>query len=254
MNDYDFFYRMKWPEGFRCPRCGHHRAYTINTRSMPLYQCHLCRHQTTLIAGTVMERSRIPLDRWAAAIRLMSGPTGVNGVQLSRLAGLTYKTALAIQRKIRIAISNLDAKQKLAGLVHAGLAFYGRTYFHFCIRHPKEHPVIVGASESYVKIKTVSLSHMKGKQLHRSGIEEFARTHSRYEVRFFNPFEFAKYHQLRNRFRAAQTWINRTFHGIGMPYLQLYLDEHCFRVNVAERQIPNAWFSLCVSPTRNIFA
>lgn len=254
MHDYDFFYQMKWPDGFRCPRCGHHRAYTIHTRSLPLYQCHLCRHQTTLIAGTVMERSRIPLDRWAAAIRLMSAPSGVNGVQLARLAGLTYKTALAIQRKIRIAISNLDARQKLTGLVHAGLDFYGRTNFHFYIRHPKEHPVIVGACENYVKIKTVPLCHMEQKRLYQSGIEHFAWTHSRYEVRFFNAFEFVRYPALRNRFRAAQAWINRTFHGIGMPYLQLYLDEHCFRVNTAERGIPDAWFSLCVDPNRDVFA
>ncbi|MEW9698383.1 transposase [Paenibacillus sp. SI8] len=31
----------------------------------------------------------------------------------------------------------------------------------------------------------------------------------------------------------ASKWINETFHGIGSKYLQLYLDEFCFRLNLS---------------------
>ncbi|MFD2660772.1 transposase [Paenibacillus thailandensis] len=31
----DYIYKLKWPDGFRCPRCGHHQAYSIDTRQQP---------------------------------------------------------------------------------------------------------------------------------------------------------------------------------------------------------------------------
>ncbi|MGH8652834.1 MAG: transposase, partial [Gammaproteobacteria bacterium] len=34
-----------------CPQCGHERAHLITTRG--LYQCTSCRHQVSIIAGTL---------------------------------------------------------------------------------------------------------------------------------------------------------------------------------------------------------
>ena len=36
-----YLIKRKWPEGFRCPRCGHNEAYVIEKRR--LYQCKRCR-------------------------------------------------------------------------------------------------------------------------------------------------------------------------------------------------------------------
>lgn len=52
-----FLFHMKWPSGFVCPRCHHGEAYVIKTRRLPLYDCRACRHQTSLIAGTIMEEA-----------------------------------------------------------------------------------------------------------------------------------------------------------------------------------------------------
>jgi hypothetical protein len=40
-------YRIRWPSGFCCPRCGHRSYFFIKTRM--LYQCTDCRTQTSLM-------------------------------------------------------------------------------------------------------------------------------------------------------------------------------------------------------------
>ena len=50
---------MGWPTGFVCPRCEHNQYYYITTRH--LYQCTMCKHQSSIISGTIFESSKIPL-------------------------------------------------------------------------------------------------------------------------------------------------------------------------------------------------
>ena len=45
----------RWPEGFKCPQCGHQRAY-IMTR---LWQCAGCRHRVSVTSGTILHNQSI---------------------------------------------------------------------------------------------------------------------------------------------------------------------------------------------------
>ncbi|MFD2114508.1 transposase [Paenibacillus yanchengensis] len=106
---YIFLCKKKWPNGFRCPRCHNVAASKITTRKMPIYQCYHCQHQTTLTAGTIMEQTRLPLQKWLAAFFFLSlDQVGVNAFQLHLLLQVTYKTAWALHRKIRQTISQTD--------------------------------------------------------------------------------------------------------------------------------------------------
>lgn len=58
---------QRWPEGFVCPSCGS-QEYSNFRRERLLYcQCCACRHQASLIAGTVMASSRLGLRLWFQA-------------------------------------------------------------------------------------------------------------------------------------------------------------------------------------------
>jgi hypothetical protein len=229
---------------------------------LPLYQCLACRHQTSLTAGTVMEGSRTPLHKWVAALQLLSQPSSVNAVQLSERIGVTYKTAWSMLHKIRQAIREIDAKQLLSGMVRAGLSFYGRTYHQPFVRHPKEHPVLVGAAfdsngePAYVKIKLVSEKHMNGKSLLRSGENEFVERHVQTHtsnMKMLKRFQLHEVKLLPELFKQAKTWINRTFHGIGAKHLQGYLDEFCFRFNQTCRNKPvmDSLSGICMASPSN---
>lgn len=43
----------RWPEGFRCPRCEGTAHYIVRDGARKVFQCHACRHQASLIAGTI---------------------------------------------------------------------------------------------------------------------------------------------------------------------------------------------------------
>ena len=54
-------FRLRWPEGFRCPRCQHGEAYFQRSRN--LYHCKACGYQASLTAGTVFHKTRTPLHQ-----------------------------------------------------------------------------------------------------------------------------------------------------------------------------------------------
>jgi len=96
--------RWKYPAGFRCPRCGHDRAWYL--RSRRLDECAQCGHQTSLTAGTVMHGSRKPLQMWFAAIYLfVVSKQGISAKSLERQLGVSYPTAWTWLHKLRDAIS-----------------------------------------------------------------------------------------------------------------------------------------------------
>ena len=55
----EHLFRLRWPNGFECPRCGNKSYYPIRKRNH--YQCCSCRYQASVTAGTVMDKSRILL-------------------------------------------------------------------------------------------------------------------------------------------------------------------------------------------------
>jgi hypothetical protein len=62
----------RWPNGFSCPRCGGTAHCVLRGGSCKVFQCQACRHQTSLIAGTVFQGTKLPLTVWFLAIYLIS--------------------------------------------------------------------------------------------------------------------------------------------------------------------------------------
>ncbi len=52
---------LRWPEGFRCPRCASAAHYVVGHGARKLFQCQACRHQTSLTAGRLMDSTKLPL-------------------------------------------------------------------------------------------------------------------------------------------------------------------------------------------------
>ena len=62
---------MRWPQGFRCPRCASAEHYMVGYGARKLFQCRGCRQQTSLTAGTLMDSTKLPLRTWFLAICLI---------------------------------------------------------------------------------------------------------------------------------------------------------------------------------------
>lgn len=82
--------KARWPDGFACPKCGE-GAEPIRLSTRPgTIRCRRCRHETGMMAGTVMQRSHTPLSVWFWSAYLVAGHTpGMSAVQFQRQLGLS---------------------------------------------------------------------------------------------------------------------------------------------------------------------
>src|SRR3954466_64206 len=112
-----WLFGKRWPDGFRCPGCGHDKAWELG-RGTLLVECASCHCQTSVTAGTVLHRSHLPLKLWFLAAWLVA--THRNGMSARRLGRQpgpgSYKTAWLLLRKLRHAMVDPE-REPLAGLV-----------------------------------------------------------------------------------------------------------------------------------------
>jgi hypothetical protein len=107
----------RWPDGFRCPGCGHAKGWELG-RGTPLVECARCHRQTSATAGTVLHGSHLPLRFWFLAAWLVATHrNGISARQLWLQLGLgSYKTAWLLLWKLRHAMVD-PGREPLAGLV-----------------------------------------------------------------------------------------------------------------------------------------
>jgi predicted RNA-binding Zn-ribbon protein involved in translation (DUF1610 family) len=116
-----FLSERRWPEGFVCPGCGEQRAAALKSRAYT-YECLDCGRQTSVTAGTVMHRSRLPLTTWFWAAHLMTTHSnGMSARQLEDQLGVTYKTAWLLTQKLRRSMLDPD-RDPLEGVVEVDQA------------------------------------------------------------------------------------------------------------------------------------
>lgn len=128
------FEKIRWPNGQTCPHCGNSDPSRITalqgkSHRAGLYQCNECREHFTVTVGSVMERSHVPLHKWALAFHLMAASKkGVSAHQLMRTLGLgSYRTAWFMAHRIREAMRD-DHAGPIGGdgkTVEADETYYG---------------------------------------------------------------------------------------------------------------------------------
>jgi transposase-like protein len=113
-----YFEAQHWPNGPFCPHCGEaEKVYRLaGTSHRPgLVHCNSCSGSFTVMTGTVMESSHLPLTKWALGFRLMaSSKKGISAHQLHRSLGISYKAAWFMAMRIREAMAPVSP-DKLGG-------------------------------------------------------------------------------------------------------------------------------------------
>jgi transposase-like protein len=119
--------KLRWPDGFVCPKCSHREAWYLSTRGH--YDCKACRSQTSVTSGTIFHKTRVPLLRWYWLIYHMAmDKVGVSVFEMQRILEIgSYETAWLMAHKVRKAMAERDALYSLAGLVEMDESFFGPT-------------------------------------------------------------------------------------------------------------------------------
>ena len=123
-----WFEKARWGQVGRpshCPLCGSTEKLGQNKGRKPLpYWCGSCRQHFSVRSGTVMHRSRIPLQKWVIGIYLWSTSLkGVSSMKLHRDLNITQKSAYFMAQRLREAWS--DSGGGFLGPVEADETFVG---------------------------------------------------------------------------------------------------------------------------------
>jgi transposase-like protein len=118
-----YLFRLRWPEGFVCPRCGSRKGW-LTKRS--LVKCSACEYQVSVKAGTIFDRSRLPLTMWLRAIWwITSQKNGASAKGLQRVLGLgSYETAWTWLHKLRHAMVR-PGRDRLTGTIEVDETYIG---------------------------------------------------------------------------------------------------------------------------------
>ena len=250
----DYLVDLRWPDGFRCPRCRHDHPCLIPGALVPCARCH---HQTSVSAGTSCRDTKKPLRLWFRAIWYVTSHNNVvSALGLQRILGIrSYVTAWSWLHKLRRAMVR-PGRGRLKGVVEVAETCLGSLEGGVGGRETERKALIAVAAEVHGKgigrirlglipdasacnlhtfvlgsIDAGSVVHTDGWKGY-SGIKEFGY---RRKVTVLAGRR-KKPHELMPRVQRVASllkrWLLGTHQGaISHEHLQYYLDEFTFRFN-----------------------
>lgn len=119
----DYLTRLRWQAGFVCPKCNAKKAWVVPSRG--LAECEQG-HQTSVTAGTVLHKTRLPLRTWIYAVWFMTThKNSMSAVQFQHQLGIRkYKSSFNLLHKIRDTIATRK-RRRLSGTVEVDEFYVG---------------------------------------------------------------------------------------------------------------------------------
>lgn len=259
----EYLFRSRWPQGFICPLCGGGDAGSETRRH--LWICTACGRQTSITAGTVMHKTKLPLRTWFWAAYLVSTfHPGISAKQLQRQLGLgCHETAWAMLHKLRTAMVAPD-RELLKGEVEIDEFFLGG--HEEGLKGGRQHgrKVLCGAAvevrgRGSGRLRLAVLPNSQAKTLkaftkattapgaivHTDGLFSYnGLTKLGYDHRPRKVASVSEDEQLLPRVHRAvsnlKAWMHGTHRRVSPEHLPVYLDEYVFRHN--RRRVPMASF------------
>ncbi len=116
----------RWPKGFECPSCACGNSSSFRREGRLYFQCTGCRHQCSVISGTIFEATKLPLSRWFLAMHLLTqSKNNVAALELMRHLGVCYKTAWLMKHKLMEVMREREDTRQLEGRVEIDDAYLG---------------------------------------------------------------------------------------------------------------------------------
>ena len=251
----EYLFRLRWPDGFVCPRCQGGPAWPASRGRLV---CRACRHQTSVTAGTVFQDTRKPLVLWFRAIwYVTSQKNGTSASSIQRILGLrSYQTAWTWLHKLRRAMVR-PSRDKLRGRVEVDETFVGGEDSKEGTWVDQKAVVVIAAEEDgpgigRIRLATIPAPTKKsllrfaqeaiepGSSLHTDGRTAWEGIESRGYKRRRTALVKRKDRNAASRLlprvhRVAsllKRWLLGTHQGaVSAEHLDYYLDEFTFRFN-----------------------
>ena len=97
-----WFEKQRWPDGRYCPDCGSTNTVPVASGKPMPYRCRDCRNHFSIRKGTVMQSSKLGLQKWAMALYMTAtGIKGTASMKVYRDLGIRQATAWHLMHRIR---------------------------------------------------------------------------------------------------------------------------------------------------------
>ncbi len=253
-----YLFALRWPDGFVCPRCGGEKYYENASKHFAV-ACAMCGRDTSLIVGTVMERTHTPLCIWFLGAYLMTTlKPGISALQFQQQAGLSrYETAFQILHKLRTAMVAPE-RAKLSGEIEVDETYIGGHEIGKPGRGADKKSLVVGAVEvvqgekrtysgrirmelipmaDFEHLSDFLLKNVESRSVVRTdglpaynGIEVDGFIHKPFILK--DPAKASKvFPHIHRVFGNLKAILIGTHHGVSKKHIQAYLNEYVFRFN-----------------------
>ncbi len=250
----EYVVRIRWPDGFICPRCKGGSAWIARRNRMV---CAGCAYQASLTAGTIFQGTRKPLSMWLRAMWWVTEQkNGASALGLQQVLGLGhYGTAWTWLHKLRRAMVR-PGRDRLGGTVEVDETYVGGKEKGARGRKLGNKALVAvaaeeaGAGTGRIRLKRVpdaSAASLEafileavepGSAVRTDGWPSYSKLAARgyrHETRVTGgdpartDREFPRVHRVAS---LLKRWLLGTHQGaVGHPYLDYYLDEFTFRFN-----------------------
>ena len=251
----EYVFRLRWPGGFVCPRCGRKGGWSATRNRLV---CWACRYQASVTAGTIFQDTHKPLRLWFRAIwYVTSQKNGASALNVQQILGLgSYSTAWAWMHKLRRAMVR-PGREQLRGRVEVDETFLSGQGLNG--RPQKQRGkalVLIAAEEDGEGIGRIRLGRITrrtraclhgfiqrvvtpGSLIHTDGffaydgLEELGYRHEKSILLGQDPEAATRLLPRVHRVAALmKRWLLGTHHGaVANAILDYYLDEFTFRFN-----------------------
>ena len=120
--------QVRWGDCPTCPYCDSADvARKRENHRVGRWNCHACKSSFNALSGTVMQGTKVPLQKWFLAIALMlNAKKSLSSSQMARDLELNQKTAWYLAMRIRAAMADADDEADfLRGIVEADETYVG---------------------------------------------------------------------------------------------------------------------------------
>jgi hypothetical protein len=265
----DHFRKNREQEGIKCKRCGCSKHYWLKAKYQ--WQCSECKFRTTLRSGTMMENAKLPFRKWYLAMAFMTfSKKGISAKELQRqLSHKRYESIWSMMHRIRQAMGQRDNLYGLNGMIEFDEGYFktdtGKGDKQKLKRgkgsQKRVNVAVMAESTPLEDIETGETSRqcryfkMKVLKNHNSdevdrvvkeNIDEKSIVFSDKSKSYLNISKYVDVHvsEISNKKTTVKNlpWVHiaisnakRTllgiYHKTKGKYLQLYLDEFCYKLN-----------------------
>ena len=251
---WDYLVGLRWPDGFRCPRCSATRAWHTADK---LFRCAECERAVSATAGTIFQDTRKPLRLWFQVMWwVIAQKNGASALGLNRILGVgNYETAWTWLHKLRRAMVR-PGRDLLSGDVEVDETFVGGVEKGGGRRHIGNKALVAvaveirGAGIGRIRMKRIQdasadtlmqfvrESVAKGSAIVSDGLQSYRSLPEagyRHRRRVIEGSGKEAHNVLPRVHRVAsllKRWLLGTHQGaVSRDHLDYYLDEFTFRFN-----------------------